>query len=65
MFPYRFRVFENRVLRRIFEPKREEVANFNRSILADNASGLHESLSYTLCHISSRYLLNKRPIHEI
>jgi hypothetical protein len=40
---HRLRVFENRVLRRIFEPKREEVAEGWRRLHNEELHNLHAS----------------------
>jgi hypothetical protein len=42
---HRLRVFENRVLRRIFEPKREEVAGYWRRLHNEELHNLYESPS--------------------
>jgi hypothetical protein len=40
---YRFRVFENRVLRRIFRPKRDEVTGDWRKVHNEELHGLYSS----------------------
>jgi hypothetical protein len=40
---HRLRVFENRVLRRIFEPKREEVTGWRRKVHNEELQNLYSS----------------------
>jgi hypothetical protein len=41
----RLRVFENRVLRRIFEPKRDEVTGERRKLRSEELNDLYSSLN--------------------
>jgi hypothetical protein len=51
---YRFRVFENRVLRRIFGPKREEVAGGWRRLHNEELHNLYTSPNISRVIMSTR-----------